>query len=300
MAIQHFLTLLDLPATDLKTIVKRASELKIDPDLATNHSRKTLGLIFEKSSTRTRVAFEVAMNQMGGSSVFLTTDSSQLGRGEPVADTARVLSRMTDCLAIRTFEHSKLENFAEYSKVPVINALSDNYHPCQLLADVQTFNENRGDISGKVVTWVGDGNNMCQSYINAAIAFDFELRIACPDGFRPNSELVSKYSNRVSLRKNPEEAVSGADLVVTDVWASMGQEQERQSRIKEFINYQVTPELMSLAAPEALFMHCLPAHRGEEVSVNLIDASDSLVWEEAENRMHSQKALIEFLLASSV
>ena len=300
MAIQHFLTLLDLPATDLKTIVKRASELKINPNLAKNHSRKTLGLIFEKSSTRTRVAFEVAMNQMGGSSVFLTTDSSQLGRGEPVADTARVLSRMTDCLAIRTFEHSKLENFAEYSKVPIINALSDNYHPCQLLADVQTFSEHRGDISGKVVTWVGDGNNMCQSYINAATAFDFELRIACPDGYGPNSELISKYSNRVSLRKNPEEAVSGADLVVTDVWASMGQEQEQQSRIKEFINYQVTPELMSLAAPEALFMHCLPAHRGEEVSANLIDASNSLVWEEAENRMHSQKALIEFLLASSV
>ena len=300
MAIQHFLTLLDLPATDLKTIVKRASELKINPNLAKNHSRKTLGLIFEKSSTRTRVAFEVAMNQMGGSSVFLTTDSSQLGRGEPVADTARVLSRMTDCLAIRTFEHSKLENFAEYSKVPIINALSDNYHPCQLLADVQTFSEPRGDISGKVVTWVGDGNNMCQSYINAATAFDFELRIACPDGFGPNSELISKYSNRVSLRKNPEEAVSGADLVVTDVWASMGQEQEQQSRIKEFINYQVTPELMSLAAPEALFMHCLPAHRGEEVSANLIDASNSLVWEEAENRMHSQKALIEFLLASNV
>ena len=300
MAIQHFLTLLDLPATDLKAIVKRASELKIDPDLATNHSRKTLGLIFEKSSTRTRVAFEVAMNQMGGSSVFLTSDSSQLGRGEPVADTARVLSRMTDCLAIRTFEHSKLENFAEYSKVPIINALSDNYHPCQLLADVQTFNEHRGDISGKVVTWVGDGNNMCQSYINAATAFDFELRIACPDGFWPNSELLSKHSNRVSIRKNPEEAASGADLVVTDVWASMGQEQEQQSRIKEFINYQVTPELMSLAAPGAIFMHCLPAHRGEEVSPNLIDASNSLVWEEAENRMHSQKALIEFLLASNV
>ena len=300
MAIQHFLTLLDLPATDLKTIVKRASELKINPNLVKNQSRKTLGLIFEKSSTRTRVAFEVAMNQMGGSSVFLTTDSSQLGRGEPVADTARVLSRMTDCLAIRTFEHSKLENFAEYSKVPIINALSDNYHPCQLLADVQTFSEHRGDISGKVVAWVGDGNNMCQSYINAAIAFDFDVRIACPDGFRPNSELVSKYSNRVSLRKNPEEAVSGADLVVTDVWASMGQEQEQQSRIKEFINYQVTPELMSLAAPEALFMHCLPAHRGEEVSANLIDASHSLVWEEAENRMHSQKALIEFLLDSNV
>ena len=297
MAIQHFLTLLDLPTTDLKTIVKRASELKVNPNLAKNQSGKTLGLIFEKSSTRTRVAFEVAMNQMGGSSVFLTTNSSQLGRGEPVADTARVLSRMTDCLAIRTFEHSKLEDFAEYSKVPIINALSDNYHPCQLLADVQTFNEHRGDISGKTVVWVGDGNNMCQSYINAAAAFDFELRIACPDGFGPKPELVSKYSNRISMRKNPEEAVAGADLVVTDVWASMGQEQEQLKRVEKFINYQVTPELMSLAGPEALFMHCLPAHRGEEVSANLIDAPNSLVWEEAENRMHSQKALIEFLLA---
>jgi ornithine carbamoyltransferase len=297
MAIQHFLTLLDLPTADLKTIVKRASELKVNPNLAKNQSGKTLGLIFEKSSTRTRVAFEVAMNQMGGSSVFLTTNSSQLGRGEPVADTARVLSRMTDCLAIRTFEHSKLEDFAEYSKVPIINALSDNYHPCQLLADVQTFNEHRGDISGKTVVWVGDGNNMCQSYINAAAAFDFELRIACPDGFGPKPELVSKYSNRISMRKNPEEAVAGADLVVTDVWASMGQEQEQLKRVEKFINYQVTPELMSLAGPEALFMHCLPAHRGEEVSANLIDAPNSLVWEEAENRMHSQKALIEFLLA---
>ena len=260
MAIQHFLTLLDLPTADLKTIVKRASELKVNPNLAKNQSGKTLGLIFEKSSTRTRVAFEVAMNQMGGSSVFLTTNSSQLGRGEPVADTARVLSRMTDCLAIRTFEHSKLEDFAEYSKVPIINALSDNYHPCQLLADVQTFNEHRGDISGKTVVWVGDGNNMCQSYINAAAAFDFELRIACPDGFGPKPELVSKYSNRISMRKNPEEAVAGADLVVTDVWASMGQEQEQLKRVEKFINYQVTPELMSLAGPEALFMHCLPAH----------------------------------------
>ena len=297
MAIQHFLTLLDLPTADLKTIVKRASELKVNPNLAKNQSGKTLGLIFEKSSTRTRVAFEVAMNQMGGSSVFLTTNSSQLGRGEPVADTARVLSRMTDCLAIRTFEHSKLEDFAEYSKVPIINALSDNYHPCQLLADVQTFNEHRGDISGKTVVWVGDGNNMCQSYINAAAAFDFELRIACPDGFGPKPELVSKYSNRISMRKNPEEAVAGADLVVTDVWASMGQEQEQLKRVEKFINYQDTPELMSLAGPEALFMHCLPAHRGEEVSANLIDAPNSLVWEEAENRMHSQKALIEFLLA---
>ncbi|MDG2141212.1 MAG: ornithine carbamoyltransferase [Gammaproteobacteria bacterium] len=297
MAIQHFLTLRDLPTADLKMIVKRASELKVNPNLAKSQSRKTLGLIFEKSSTRTRVAFEVAMNQMGGSSVFLTTNSSQLGRGEPVADTARVLSRMADCLAIRTFEHSKLEDFAEYSKVPIINALSDTYHPCQLLADVQTFNEHRGDISGKTVVWVGDGNNMCQSYINAAAAFDFELRIACPDGFGPKPELLSKYSNRISIRKNPEEAVAGADLVVTDVWASMGQEQEQLKRVEKFINYQVTPELMSLAGPEALFMHCLPAHRGEEVTANLIDAPNSLVWEEAENRMHSQKALIEFLLA---
>ena len=297
MPSQHFLTLLDLPATDLQTIVKRASELKLEPNIASDHSNKTLGLVFEKSSTRTRIAFEVAMAQMGGTSLFLNTNDSQLGRGEPIADTSRVVSSMVDCLALRTFEHSKLQTFAKHSKVPVINALSDSFHPCQLLADIQTFNENRGNISGKVVAWVGDGNNMCQSYINAATVFDFELRIACPKGFGPSKELVSKNSNRVSLTENPSSALSGADLVVTDVWASMGQEEEHAKRVKAFSNYQVTKELMSHANRDALFMHCLPAHRGQEVSAEVIDAEGSIVWEEAENRMHSQKALLEFLLS---
>lgn len=297
MSRQHFLTLLDLSPMDLQTIVKRASELKLEPNIASDNSNKTLGLVFEKSSTRTRIAFEVAMAQMGGTSLFLTTNDSQLGRGEPIADTSRVVSSMVDCLAIRTFEHAKLQNFAKHSKVPVINALSDSFHPCQLLADMQTFNENRGNIRGKVVAWVGDGNNMCQSYINAAAVFDFELRIACPKGFGPNTELVSKNSNRVSLTDNPSSALSGADLVVTDVWASMGQENEHAKRVKAFSNYQVTKELMSHANRDALFMHCLPAHRGQEVSAEVIDAEDSVVWEEAENRMHSQKALLEFLLS---
>ena len=294
---QHFLTLLDLPPMDLQTIVKRASELKLEPNIASDNSNKTLGLVFEKSSTRTRIAFEVAMAQMGGTSLFLTTNDSQLGRGEPIADTSRVVSSMVDCLAIRTFEHAKLQDFAKHSKVPVINALSDSFHPCQLLADMQTFNENRGNIRGKVVAWVGDGNNMCQSYINAATVFDFELRIACPKGFGPSTELVSKNSNRVSLTENPSSALSGADLVVTDVWASMGQENEHAKRVKAFSNYQVTKELMSHANRDALFMHCLPAHRGQEVSAEVIDAENSVVWEEAENRMHSQKALLEFLLS---
>ena len=297
MTIQHFLTLLDLPPQDLKTIVNRAIELKLNPNLAKKQNQKTLGLIFEKSSTRTRVAFEVAMTQMDGSSVFLTTDSSQLGRGEPIPDTSRVLSRMVDCLAIRTFEHSKLEEFAKHSQVPVINALSDTFHPCQLLADIQTFVEHRGDINGKIVAWVGDGNNMCQSYINAAIAFDFELRIACPEGFHPKSDLTSQNDDRVLISENPKSAVLGADLVVTDVWASMGQEKEQAKRAKAFEKYKVTPELMSLAGRKALFMHCLPAHRGEEVSSELIDDVSSVVWDEAENRMHSQKALLEFLLS---
>jgi len=296
MTIQHFLSLLDLPPPDLRAIVNRAIELKLDPNLAKKQNQKTLGLIFEKSSTRTRVAFEVAMNQMDGSSVFLTTDSSQLGRGEPIADTSRVLSRMVDCIAIRTFEHSKLQEFAKHSQVPVINALSDTFHPCQLLADIQTFIEHRGDINGKIVAWVGDGNNMCQSYINAALAFDFELRIACPEGFHPKSELTSQNDNRVLISENPKSAVLGADLVVTDVWASMGQEKEQAKRAKAFAKYKVTPELMSLAGRNALFMHCLPAHRGEEVSSELIDDVSGVVWDEAENRMHSQKALLEFLL----
>lgn len=297
MSVKHFLTLQDLSSDELQHIIRRAGELKRNPELAIPQPRKTLGLIFEKSSTRTRLAFEVAMNQLDGSAVFLANADSQLGRGEPIEDSARVLAGMVDCVAIRTFEHEKLERFAEYSRVPVINALTDDFHPCQLLADVQTYVEHRGSISGKTVAWVGDGNNMCHSYINAADKFDFQLRIASPKGFEPNNALVARYKSRIELSADPKAAVRDADLVVTDVWASMGQEDEQIQRLARFAGYQVDEELMALARADALFMHCLPAHRGEEVSAAVLDAEDSVVWDEAENRMHSQKALIEFLLS---
>lgn len=294
---RHFLTLNDLPPADLEAIVRRAIALKAEPRLAANLRRKTLGLIFEKASTRTRIAFETAMAQMDGASLFIATGDSQLGRGEPIEDTARVVSRMVDCVAIRTFDHERLERFAACSRVPVINALSNDFHPCQLLADIQTYQEHRGAIAGSTVAWVGDGNNVCQSYINAAAAFDFELRICCPEGFEPRSDLLADNAGRVSLGREPTAAVRGAQLVVTDVWASMGQEQESADRNRVFAGFQVNGELMSHAAPDALFMHCLPAHRGEEVSAELLDREDAVVWDEAENRMHTQKALLEHLLA---
>lgn len=296
MSVKHFLTLQDLSSDELNHIIRRAGELKKNPELGIAQSRKTLALIFEKASTRTRLAFEVAMNQLDGSTVFLANADSQLGRGEPIEDSARVLAGMVDCVAIRTFEHEKLVRFAEYSAVPVINALTDDFHPCQLLADVQTYVEHRGSIAGKTVAWIGDGNNMCNSYINAADKFDFQLNIASPEGFAPKAELVSKHSKRIRLGSDPKLAVQGADLVVTDVWASMGQEEEQNQRVARFAGYQVDEQLMALANRDALFMHCLPAHRGEEVSASILDAPDSVVWDEAENRMHSQKALIEFLL----
>ncbi len=297
MSLRHFLTLNDFSGSELLALVQRAIALKQNPALAADFQRHTLGLIFDKASTRTRVAFEVAMTQLGGASIFLSKADTQLGRGEPIEDSARVLSRMVDCVAIRTFEHARLVRFAEYSRVPVINALSDSFHPCQLLADVQTFLEHRGPIAGKSVAWIGDGNNMCQSYINAAAAFDFELRIACPPGFEPDADLVNANKSRVRLVQDPATAVAGVDLVVTDVWASMGQEHEQALRGSSFLNYSVNEELMAQAAPEALFMHCLPAHRGEEVSAGLLDADTTVVWDEAENRMHSQKALLEMLLS---
>jgi ornithine carbamoyltransferase len=298
MKTRHFLTLMDLEKDELHAIIQRAIALKNSPDLHIDSLKnKTLGMIFEKSSTRTRVAFEVAMTQLGGSSVFLSNSDTQLGRGEPLEDTARVLSRMVDFVTIRTFEHSKLETFAEYSKVPVINALSDDFHPCQLLADIQTFVEHRGDITGKTVAWVGDGHNMCQSYMNAAEQFDFELVIACPDGFEPNKDLLERYKSRVKLVHNARESVQGADLVVTDVWASMGHEEERNRRLRLFADFQVNSELMSYANSDALFMHCLPAHRGEEVTAGMMEAPDSVIWDEAENRLHTKKALLEFLSA---
>jgi len=296
---RHFLTLLDLSTQELKDIIDRACELKILLDKGTPHEllkNKVLAMVFEKSSTRTRVSFEAGMNQMGGSAIFLSPQDTQLGRGEPVEDTARVLSRMVDAIMIRTFEHEKIERMADFSSVPVINALTDDYHPCQLLADMQTFVQHRGSIQGKTVTWIGDGNNMCHSYINAARLLDFELIVACPPGYDPNPELVAANSDRVKIVRTPEQALPGSSLVSTDVWASMGQEDERVRRMKDFEGFEVTLELMSLADENALFMHCLPAHRGEEVSADVIDAPDSVVWEQAENRLHAQKALLEFLL----
>ena len=237
------------------------------------------------------------MAQMGGHAIFLSPNDTQIGRGEPIKDSSRVISSMTDIIMIRTFEHSKIEQFAEYSSVPVINALTDDYHPCQLLADMQTFTEHRGDIQGKSVAWVGDGNNMCNSYINAAAQWDFELRIACPEGFEPNADLMEAHKDRILLTQSPLDAVEGADLVVTDTWASMGQEAEKQARLQAFAGYQVNEELMSNAAADAIFMHCLPAYRGLEVSDEIMEHTRySVVFDEAENRLHAQKALVEFLL----
>jgi len=236
------------------------------------------------------------MAQLGGHAIFLSPRDTQLGRGEPVEDSARVLSRMVDIVMIRTFEHETVERFAAFSEVPVINALTDDFHPCQLLADIQTYVEHRGSIQGKTVAWIGDGNNMCHSYINAAQQFDFKLNIATPEGFEPSQFLVDEAGDRVTLMRDPKEAVRGVDLVATDVWASMGQEDEQEQRLRKFRDYQVSRELLDLADKDVLFMHCLPAHRGEEVSEDLLDDPRSVVWDEAENRLHAQKALLEFLL----
>jgi ornithine carbamoyltransferase len=299
--VKHFLTLLDLSANELNSILDRAIELKNlqqQKTLFEPFKNQVLGMIFEKSSTRTRVSFEAGMAQLGGSAIFLSPRDTQLGRGEPIEDSARVLSRMVDIIMIRTFEHADIERFAEYSQVPVINALTDDFHPCQLLADMQTFREHRGNIQGKTVAWIGDGNNMCHSYINAARQFDFTLKIATPKGFEPKQALIDQNSDRVILTASPEEAATNAHLIATDVWASMGQEEEQQEREKRFASFQVNEALLDKADSDVLFMHCLPAHRGEEVNETVIDDPRSVVWDEAENRLHAQKALLEFLLNS--
>lgn len=296
---RHFLTLLDHSTEELNWLIQRAIELKQmhkRGEIYEPLRNRVLGMIFEKSSTRTRVSFEAGMAQLGGHAIFLSPRDTQLGRGEPVEDSARVLSRMVDVVMIRTFEHETVERFAAFSEVPVINALTDDFHPCQLLADIQTYVEHRGSIQGKTVAWIGDGNNMCQSYINAAQQFDFKLNIATPEGFEPSQFLVDEAADRVTLMRDPKEAVRGADLVATDVWASMGQEDEQEQRLRKFRDYQVSRELLDLANKDVLFMHCLPAHRGEEVSEDLLDDPRSVVWDEAENRLHAQKALLEFLL----
>lgn len=296
---QHFLTLMDLDKATLKQLIARSIELKTiqkSGELFEPFKNRVLGMIFDKSSTRTRVSFETGMVQFGGHAIFLSPRDTQLGRGEPVEDSARVLSRMVDAIMIRTFDHSNLEKFAEYSNVPVINALTDMYHPCQLLADMQTYYEHRGDISGKTITYIGDGNNMCHSYMNAARQYGFTLNIAVPEGFDPDATLLEETKECVNIFRSPEEAVANSDMVTTDVWASMGQEEEQDIREKAFAGFQVNDKLMSLANKDAIFMHCLPAHREEEVSASVIDGPQSVVWDQAENRLHAQKALLELLL----
>ncbi|MFT5118325.1 MAG: ornithine carbamoyltransferase [Kiritimatiellia bacterium] len=299
MSTRHFLTLRDLSADELGTIIQRAITLKQERKAGQLHNSlegKVLGMIFEKSSTRTRVSFEAGIAQLGGNGLFLSSNDTQLGRGEPIKDSARVISSMVDIIMIRTYAHEVVETFAQHSQVPIINALTDSYHPCQLLADIQTYVEHRGDPKGKTVVWIGDGNNMCHSYINAARLCDFKLHIASPEGYSPDQALVAENTDRVSLFDNPKDAVANADWVVTDTWASMGQEEEKQIRIDAFSNFQVNEELMSHAHDDAVFMHCLPAYRGMEVNDSIMDSRYSVVWDEAENRLHAQKALMEFLL----
>lgn len=299
MALRHFLTLMDLSPAELETLMQRAIQLK-----AEHKARKTsvqfpnhvLGMVFEKASTRTRISFEAGMAHLGGHAIFLSPRDTQLGRGEPVEDSGRVISSMCDIIMVRTFEHSIIERFAAYSSVPVINALTDDHHPCQLLADIQTFIEHRGSIKGKQVAWIGDGNNMCQSYIHAAMQFDFTLKVACPEGFEPRADIVAKAGDRVEIFREPADAARGSDLLVTDVWASMGQEEEKAERRRELAGYQINSALMAHANPDALYMHCLPAKRGEEISAELMDNPKTVIWGEAENRLHAQKALMEFLL----
>lgn len=295
MSARHFLTLNDFSAAELAALIERAADMKrgAPPRPLTN---KTLAMIFEKSSTRTRVSFEAAMTQLGGNAIFLSSRDTQLGRGEPVEDSARVLSRMVDAVMIRTFNHERAAAFAACSDVPVINGLTDRFHPCQLLADMLTYAEKRGAIAGRLVAWIGDGNNVCHSWINAAKQFDFRLHIACPPGYEPERAVLDAAGERARLVRSPREAAAGADLVVTDVWSSMGQEEQREQRLQSFSGYRVDEALMERAADDALFMHCLPAHRGEEVSAGVLDGPHSVVWDEAGNRLHAQKALLEMLV----
>ncbi len=304
MATRHFLTLLDLTPDELHYLIQRAitikSNLKTQGPNYTPLPNRTLAMIFEKSSTRTRVSFETAMAHFGGHALFLSPRDTQLGRGEPIGDTARVLAEMVDAVMIRTFSHAGLEEYAAASQVPVINALTDDYHPCQLLADVMTWTELRGRVQDRTAVWIGDGNNMCHSWINAARQFGFHLRVCCPPGYEPRADIVAAAGDRVSILHDPQQAVADADLVTTDVWASMGQEEEQAKREADFAGYQVTEALLDRAREDALFLHCLPAHRGEEISTTLLDDPRAVVWQEAGNRLHAQKALIEFLLLGKV
>lgn len=300
MKSKHFLTLLDIPKEDIKKLIHRAIELKKmtkENIVYTPLQNKTIALLFDKSSTRTRVSFEVGMTHFGGNTLFLSPRDTQLGRGEPIEDTAKVISSMVDCVVIRTHDHEDVVKFSSKSSVPVINGLTDLVHPCQLLADVMTYVEINGDIKGKKVAWIGDANNMCNSYINASKQFDFELSIATPEKYIPS---LYKDDKNIVLTHDPLEAAKDADLIVTDVWASMGKEDEEDERKKIFKSLQVNKNVINVANKNAIFMHCLPAHRGEEVTSEVLDSKSSVVWQEAENRLHAQKALLEYLLVKNI
>ena len=298
--VRHFLAIPDLKPSELADLFELAAEMKSGRYREQPLAGKTLGMIFAKSSTRTRVSFEVGAYQLGGHALFLSSRDIQLGRGEPIRDTARVLSRYLDGIMIRTFDHSDVEELARYSSVPVINGLTDQLHPCQVLADLFTVREHLGGWDGKVVAWVGDGNNMANSWINAAGTLGFELRLACPRGYEPSRELLdrNRAAATIIVTGDPREAVRGAHVVNTDVWASMGQEEEQAVRARAFAGYIVDERLMRLADPDAIFLHCLPAHRGEEVSDEVIEGPQSRVWDEAENRLHVQKALMATLMGA--
>jgi ornithine carbamoyltransferase len=304
--IKHYLQFADFTAEEYAYLLQRAALIKRKFKAYEKHHTlhdRTLAMIFEKASTRTRVSFEAGMYQMGGSVVHLTSGDSQLGRSEPIEDTARVISRMTDIVMIRTFEQARIARFAEFSRVPVINGLTNEYHPCQILADIFTYIEHRGSISGKTVAWIGDGNNMANTWAQAASLLDFELRVSTPRGYEVDRQLATLNGAPAKGWQSfadPREACAGADLVTTDVWTSMGYEAENEARRKAFAEWCVDAGMMAAARPDALFMHCLPAHRGEEVTAEVIDGPQSVVWDEAENRMHVQKALLEYLLLGRI
>ena len=301
MSARHFLSLMDLSTAEIRLIVSRAIELKAEVRVRTFSTllqNQSAVLIFEKTSTRTRVSFETGVTQFGGNSIFLAPSDSHLGRGEPIEDTARVLSRMASLIVMRTGAHERIEKMAQYATVPVINGLSDFNHPCQILADLQTFAEHRGNIQGQKVAWVGDGNNVCHSWMNAARQLDFELHIATPNTHQPDKNMIAGCADYITLTDNPRTATKNAILVVTDTWSGMGHEVEKEARKKIFAGYCVDEKLMRCAAENALFMHCLPAYRGNEVTAEVIDGAQSVIWDEAENRLYAQKALMEFLLLS--
>jgi ornithine carbamoyltransferase len=302
--VRHYLQFADFSADDYAYLLQRAEFLKAKfKRYETWHPLhdRTLAMIFEKNSTRTRLSFEAGIHQLGGHAVFLNTKDTQLGRGEPVEDAAQVISRMTDIIMIRTFGQDIIERFAANSRVPVINGLTNEYHPCQVLADIFTFVEHRTNIKGKTISWIGDANNMAYTWIQAAEILDFKINFSAPPGYQLDNKFLSSNSKKhLTIFQNPLDACKGADLVTTDVWTSMGYEDENQTRLKAFKNWMVTDELMAAAHPDALFMHCLPAHRGEEVSASVIDGVQSVVWDEAENRLHVQKALMEFLLCGKL